>query len=350
MACIDALNIGDHIAVSWLCVALEVSRSAVYRLRKKMRVSPMAEDKKQETKVKARTYRKLTPEEEAHVMDLCHSSRFMDKAPPEIYATLLDEGEYVCSVRTMYRILEKNQEVKERRAVVRHAHYAKPELLATAPNQVWSWDITKLKGPRKWTYYYLYVLLDIFSRYAVGWLIAERESGAIAKHLIAESCEKQHVKPEGLIIHSDRGGPMISKCVAQLMGDLGITKSLSRPHVSNDNPFSEAQFKTLKYCPSFPDRFGSIQHARAFCRQIFPWYNTEHRHGGIAYYTPESVHYGKAEGFYQTRSAALDAAYAKHPERFVKKPPEPGRVPDQVWINAPRFEMEFFNENNLLRV
>jgi putative transposase len=274
----------------------------------------------------------------------------MDKAPPEIYATLLDEGIYLCSVRTMYRILEKHQEVKERRAIVRHSQYEKPELLATAPAQVWSWDITKLLGPQKWTYYYLYVLLDIFSRYVVGWLLAERENGELAKHLIEESCLRQDVKPEGLIIHSDRGSPMISKPVTQLMGDLGITKSLSRPHVSNDNPFSEAQFKTLKYCPSFPERFGSIQDARAFCREFFPWYNQEHRHAGIGYYTPESVHMGNVEAIYQIRARALNEAYIKHPERFVRKPPQPAQVPAEVWINPPQPEREDLNGDYLLVV
>ena len=343
MTRVDALNIEGHIAVSWLCAALGLHRSAIYRQRRKQHGLPTDKSKREASKHGAHGYRKLSSEEQTQVMELCHSERFIDKAPPEIYATLLDEGVYVCSVRTMYRILEQQQEVRERRAIVRHSHYAKPELLATAPNQVWSWDITKLLGPQKWTYYYLYVLLDIFSRYVVGWLVAERESGAIARHLIEESCEKQKVKPEGLIIHSDRGPPMISKCVAQLMGDLGITKSLNRPHVSNDNPFSEAQFKTLKYWPSFPGRFGSPQHARAWGRQIFPWYNKDHRHGGIGYYTPESVHYGNVQGFYQTRTTALNAAYAKHPERFVKKPPEPTRVPDEVWINAPKPEAEDIN-------
>jgi len=331
----------EWISLSWLCRALGVHRGSLYRYRKKQHAT---DSRHKSAAPRIKSPRSLSSEEEARVMELCHSSRFMDKAPPEIYATMLDEGVYVCSVRTIYRILEKHQEVRERRAIVRHSHYAKPELLATAPNQVWSWDITKLMGPRKWTYYYLYVLLDIFSRYVVGWLVAERESGAIARHLIEESCQKQSVKPEGLIIHSDRGPPMISKCVAQLMGDLGITKSLSRPHVSNDNPFSEAQFKTLKYCPSFPGRFGSPQDARAFSCQFFPWYNGEHRHGGIGYYTPEAVHYGKAQGFYQTRATALNAAYAKHPERFVKKRPEPSRVPDEVWINAPKPEAEVLNK------
>jgi putative transposase len=336
---IERLHSESSISLAWLSAALGVNRSAIYRSRWKQSAE-IGSPNRVLQRPKLRPYRSLSSEEENQILDACHSARFVDQAPQEIYATLLDEGVYLGSVRTMYRILAKHAEVRERRAIVRHGNYAKPELLATGPNQVWSWDITKLLGPQKWTYYYLYVLLDIFSRYVVGWMLAERESGELARHLIAESCEKQHVKPEGLIIHSDRGSPMVSKRVAQLMGDLGITKSLNRPHVSNDNPFSEAQFKTLKYCPAFPDRFGSIQDGRAFCRTFFPWYNTEHRHGGIGYYTPQSVHYGTAKAFFETRAQALNEAYAKHPERFVSKPPRPAQVPSEVWINPPQPESE----------
>ncbi len=245
----------------------------------------------------------------------------MDKAPTEVYATLLDEGTYHCSVRTMYRILEDAGEVRERRDQARHPHYKAPELLATAPNQVWSWDITKLLGPVKWSYFYLYVILDIFSRYVVGWMIAPHESSALAKRLIAETCEKQNVLPGQLTIHADRGSSMKSKPVALLLADLGITKSHSRPHVSDDNPYSESQFKTLKYRPGFPDRFGSIQDARSFCQDFFPWYNCEHRHSGIGLLTPEMVHYGKAELVTSQRRIVLSSALDAHPERFVRGTP-----------------------------
>ena len=349
MTQIERLHSESSISLAWLSAALGVDRSAIYRHRWKQNPEIGPPDRILR-RPKQRPFRSLSDEEESQILSACHSARFVDKAPQEIYATLLDEGVYLGSVRTMYRILAKHEEVRERRAIVRHGNYTKPELLATGPNQVWSWDITKLLGPRKWVYYYLYVLLDIFSRYVVGWMLAERESGEFARHLIAESCEKQQVKAEGLIIHSDRGSPMISKPVAQLMGDLGITKSLNRPHVSNDNPFSEAQFKTLKYCPAFPDRFGSPQDGRAFCRTFFPWYNTEHRHGGIGYYTPESVHYGKAQAFFETRVQALNEAYAKHPERFVGKPPRPAQVPTEVWINPPKPESEDVADDYLLFV
>ena len=233
-------------------------------------------------------------EERSEVLDILHADRFIDKAPREIYATLLDEKSYLCSVRTMYRILEKEGELKERRKQVSRPQYTKPEILAKAPNEAWSWDITKLKGPVKWTYYYLYVILDIYSRYVVGWMVAHRELAALARKLIAETCAKQMIQPDQLLIHADRGSSMTSKPVALLMADLGVTKSHSRPSVSNDNPYSESQFKTMKYRPEFPERFGSIQDARAFCQTFFPWYNTEHYHSGLGLLTPEDVHYGRA--------------------------------------------------------
>jgi putative transposase len=238
----------------------------------------------------------------------------------------------------MYRILEAEGEVRERRDQLRHPAYAKPELLATAPNELWSWDITKLKGPATWTWFYLYVLLDVFSRYVTGWLLAGRESGTLADRLIAETVEKEGVT-SGLTIHADRGPSMTSKPVALLMADLGITRSHSRPHVSNDNPFSEAQFKTLKYRPGFPSRFGSIEDARAFCRGFFSWYNTEHRHSGLGLLTPEMVHRGRAEEVRARRADVLAGAYAAHPERFVRKPPEPPELPGPVWINPPQKEV-----------
>jgi putative transposase len=282
--------------------------------------------------------RALSALERQEVLDVLHTDRFVDKAPTEVYATLLDEGIYHCSVRTMYRVLDEAGEIRERRNQARHPQYQAPELLATAPNQVWSWDITKLLGPVKWTYFYLYVILDIFSRYVVGWMIAHGESSALAKRLIAETCEKQNVLPEQLTLHADRGPSMKSKPVALLLADLGITKSHSRPYVSDDNPYSESQFKTLKYRPGFPNRFGSIQDARAFCREFFPWYNGEHRHSGIGLMTPEMVHYGKAELVTSQRQNVLASAFGEHPERFVRGMPMPPSLPEAAWINKPKVE------------
>ena len=272
------------------------------------------------------------------MLSTLHTERFVDKAPTEVYATLLDEGTYHCSVRTMYRILAEAGEVRERRNQARHPKYQAPELLATAPNQVWSWDITKLRGPVKWSYYYLYVILDIFSRFVVGWMIAYRESATLAKRLIAETCEKQNVQPGQLALHADRGSSMKSKTVAFLLADLGVTKSHSRPYVSDDNPYSESQFKTLKYRPDFPARFGSIQDARSFCREFFPWYNQEHRHSGIGLMAPEMVHYGKAERVHSQRQVVLATAFESHPERFVRGMPMPPSLPEAAWINKPKVE------------
>ncbi len=235
----------------------------------------------------------------------------------------------------MYRILADSQEVRERRNQLRHPAYKKPELLATAPNQVWSWDITKLLGPAKWTYFYLYVILDIYSRYVVGWMVASRESADLAQRLIRETVQKQEISENQLIIHSDRGPSMKSHGVAQLLANLGVTKSHSRPHVSNDNPFSESQFKTLKYRPDFPGRFGCQQDAISYCRGFFHWYNNEHYHSGIAMLTPAMVHYGSADNVLAKRQQVLNTAYDAHPERFVSKPPTPPRQPKAVWINPP---------------
>jgi len=270
------------------------------------------------------------------VLDVLHSERFVDTSPAEVVATLMDEQEYLCSERTMYRILSSEDEVRERRNQLRHPHYAKPELLATGPNQVWSWDITKLKGPVKWTYFYLYVMLDIFSRYVVGWMIAQRENAQLAQRLIRESYEKENIEPGQLTIHSDRGSPMKAKSTGQFLADLGVTKSHSRPHVSDDNPYSESQFKTCKYRPGFPDRFGSQQHALGWGRVFFPWYNQEHRHSGIAMLTPEMVHRGLAEEVLSKRHEVALAAYHAHPERFVNGPPRQAGLPHAVWINPPQ--------------
>jgi putative transposase len=279
--------------------------------------------------------RTLSSEERQAVLATLHSDRFVDQAPATVYATLLDEGRYHCSIRTLYRILDEQAEVKERRNQLRHPVYQKPELLATAPNQVWSWDITKLLGPVTWSSFYLYVILDIFSRYVVGWMLAPAESGALAQRLITDTCLKQQIEPGQLTLHADRGSSMTSKPVALLLADLGITKTHSRPYTSDDNPFSEAQFNTLKYRPDFPARFGSLEEARAFCQRFFTWYNGEHRHAGIGLMPPAAVHEGRAELMYNARHQVLRAAYAAHPERFVSKPPQPPLLPHAVWINPP---------------
>jgi putative transposase len=270
------------------------------------------------------------------VLDVLHEPRFMDLAPAEVYATLLDEGIYLCAERTMYRILAAQGEVRERRVQRRHPVYQAPELLATAPNQLWSWDITKLKGPAKWSYFHLYVLLDVFSRFVVGWMVAHRESATLAERLIATSCARQGIRREQLTLHADRGSSMTSKTVALLLADLGVTKTHSRPHVSNDNPYSEAQFKTLKYRPGFPERFGSLQDARAYAAVFFAWYNHHHRHSGIGLLTPADVHFGLAEERREQRTAVLRAAYEATPERFVRQLPRPPALPAAAWINPPK--------------
>ena len=294
------------------CAAMGVSRATLYRRQK-----PSTGQQQPHP----RPARALSDDERQAVLDVLDSSRFADRAPAEVVATLLDEDKYLCSERSMYRLLAARAPVRERRNQLRHPEYTKPELIATAPNQVWSWDITKLLGPEKWTYYYLYVLLDIFSRYVVGWMLAQRENANLAGRLIAETCTKHGVEPQVLTLHSDRGSPMTAKGTAQLLADLGVTQSLSRPRVCDDNPFSEAQFKTLKYHPGFPSRFGGQELAHAYCRIFFPWYNTEHRHGGIALLTPEDVHFGRAAEVLARRQKALDDAFRAHPERFPRGRP-----------------------------
>jgi putative transposase len=269
------------------------------------------------------------------VLEVLHAERFWDTAPASVYATLLDEGVYLASVSTMYRLLRQLGETGDRRRHATHPARVKPELLATGPNQCWSWDITKLAGPAKWTWYYLYVILDIYSRYVVGWMVAAREAAALAERLLADTIAAQQVEAGQLTVHADRGTSMTSKPVAMLLADLGVTRSHSRPHVSDDNPYSESQFKTLKHHPTFPDRFGCLQDARAFCQRFFGWYNLEHRHSGIALLTPADVHHGRADQVITARAAVLESAYAAHPERFVRKPPTPPRLPQAVWINNP---------------
>ena len=267
--------------------------------------------------------------------ELLNSERFADQSPYEVYASLLDEGIYHCSIRTMYRILEENAEVQERRNQLRHPSYTKPELLATAPNQLWSWDITKLRGPATWQYYYLYVVLDVFSRYVVGWLLADHESAELAKHLVTESCRKHAIQPEQLTLHADRGPSMTAKSFAQLLSDLGIDESHSRPYTPDDNPFSEAQFKTMKYRPDFPQRFDSQDVAYTWAKSFFPWYNNEHHHLALGLLTPAMVHWGQSASVLAQRQNTLSAAYALHPERFVQGPPVPPALPTEVWINPP---------------
>ena len=322
---------GPTVAIVPLCQALGIARASFYRHERPVAVGPMSVATST-TRVSARA---LAPAERQAVLDVLHATRFQDRSPTEVYATLLDEGVYLASERTFYRLLAAQGETTERRNQLVHPAYHKPELLATRPNEVWSWDITKLLGPTKWTYFSLYVILDIFSRYVTGWMVAHQEQATLAERLIADTAAKQEIPIGQLTIHADRGTAMTSKSVALLLADLGVTKTHSRPHVSNDNPYSEAQFKTLKYRPGFPERFGSIEDARAFCQDFFHWYNTEHRHAGIGLMAPETVHYGRAVELYATRAAVLRAAYAAHPERFVHHVPQPPPLPTAAWINPP---------------
>jgi putative transposase len=320
-------ELASDVGTSAACQALVMPRASYYWRRR--RVAAPAE------RASATPARALDPTEREAVLARLHEERFQDRSPATVYATLLDEGEYHCSIRTMYRLLAEHGEVRERRDQLTHPPYQKPELLATAPNQLWSWDITKLLGPAKWTYFYLYVILDLFSRYVTGWMVTLRESAELAKRLIEESCQKQGIRPGQLTLHADRGTSMTSKPVAFLLADLGVTKTHSRPHVSNDNPYSESQFRTLKYRPEFPDRFGCLQDSRAFCQGFFRWYNQEHRHSSLGLLTPAMVHYGEAESILRQRQAVLDVAYQLHPERFVRSVPKPPQLPSEVWINKP---------------
>jgi putative transposase len=314
------------LGVAPCCHALALSRSSYYRFK-----APQHGPHR-----KRQSPRALSAGEQQQVLGALHSERFMDQAPAQVVAALLDEQTYLCSERTMYRLLKAHGELRERRDQLRHPSYKRPELLATAPNQLWSWDITKLLGPAKWTYFYLYVILDVFSRYVVGWMVADRESSALAEQLIGETCARQGILPGQLTLHADRGASMKSKPVALLLADLGVTKTHSRPHTSDDNPYSEAQFRTLKYRPGYPERFGCVQHARQWSGETLDWYNTEHHHSGLGLMTPEQVHYGRAQALRQRREHILSVAYAVHPERFVRGVPQPPKLPTAVWINPPR--------------
>jgi putative transposase len=323
-----AETLAHDVGVAPACSAFSIPRAAFYRHRQRHTAPPSSSSRPTPA-------RALATKERHQVLEELNSDRFRDTAPAAVYAQLLDEGRYLCSIRTMYRLMHQAAQVRERRDQLTHPPYRKPELLATGPDQLWSWDITKLRGPAKWTYYYLYVILDVFSRYVVGWMLAPRESAELAKRLIGETCRRFQI-PEGqLTIHADRGSSMTSKPVAFLPADLGVTKTHSRPHVSDDNPYSESQFRTMKYRPEFPDRFGSIQDGRAFCQRFFPWYNDEHRHSGIGLPTPASLHFGLADQAQLQRQAVLTAAYQHHPERFVRRPPKPFDIPKEVWINKP---------------
>ena len=319
-------EVGPRLGIAPTCRALAVPRATFYRHRRARRAPRPG----------PASPRALSPGERMDVLTVLHEPRFVDLAPAEVYATLLDEGRYLCSERTMYRVLAEHAEVRERRNQLRHPRYAVPELLARRPNELWNWDITKLLGPAKWTYFYLYVMLDVFSRYVVGWMVAHRESATLAERFLQETCTRQGIKRGCLTIHADRGSAMTSKPVALLLADLGVTRTHARPHVSNDNPFSEAQFKTLKYRPTFPPRFGSLQDARAHCQVFFAWYNTDHHHVGLGLLTPADVHPGRAEQRIAARATVLATAYAAHPERFPAGAPQPQTLPGEVWINPPR--------------
>ena len=326
-----APTVGVLAACDWLGVA----RASFYRQRPML--GPPASPVPELALLSERPApaRSLSAVERATVLAVLHEERFQDRSPAAVQATLLDEGHYLCSSRTMYRILEQEGESHERRDQRVHPAYYRPELLATAPNQLWSWDITKLLGPAKWTYFYLYVILDVFSRYVAGWMVAPREGAELAKQFIEEAIGKHRVPSGQLTIHADRGKVMTSKPVAFLMADLGVTKTHSRPYVSDDNPYSESQFRTMKYRPEFPERFGCIQDSRAFCQQFFQWYNQQHRHSGIGLLTPAMVHFGEAPAVLARRQLVLDAAYQAHPDRFVRRPPKPLPLPEAVWINRP---------------
>lgn len=321
-------GLSQTVGVRAACSALGLPRATFYRHQG---------DRRAPQRDRARPPLALAPEERQAVVERLHSPRFVDLSPRQVWATLLDEDcEHLCSVRTMYRILESEGELRERRHQLRHPVYRKPELMARGPNEVWTWDLTKLKGPAKWTYFHLYVILDLYSRYVVGWMVARRESSTLANRLISATLCKQGIGRDELTLHADRGSSPASKSVALLLADLGVRKSHSRPHTSNDNPFSESQFKTLKYHPRFPASFGSLEDARSFCQRFFGWYNNDHRHTSLALLSPADVHYGRGEQVLEQRQAVLDAAYEAQPRRFKGRRPSPGKLPEAVWINPPQ--------------
>jgi putative transposase len=327
------MNLADQLSTDVgtkaACAALAVPRATIYRRRAARRSTGMP------ARTPRHSSRALTPDEHRQVVMELNSEQNANLAVPQVYAQMLDQGRYLCSIRTMYRILQEQNAVRERRDQLRHPNYKKPELLATAPNQVWSWDITKLLGPQKWSYFHLYVLMDIFSRYTVGWMVATRESAELAQRLVRDACKREGIVEGQLTVHSDRGTAMTSKPLALLYADLGVTRSLSRPRTSNDNPFSEAHFKTLKYRPEFPDRFGSIEDARLQCSALIDWYNNQHHHSSLGLLTPADVHHGRVAQRLAVRDQALATAFAAHPHRFVRGAPLAKRPPEAAWINPP---------------
>jgi len=326
--------ISQGISASDACEALDVPRASYYRSQRPAR--------RTEPAPRPTPPRALSPVERQEVLDVLHDDRFVDRSPAQVWATLLEKDKkYLCSPRTMYRILHGEKEVRERRNQLRRPNYTKPELVATAPNQVWTWDLTKLRGPEKWTYYHLYVVLDLYSRDVVAWMLAHRESGDLAKDLFAQAYELHGIEPGQLTVHNDRGSAPTAKTLYQLHADLGVDRSVSRPYVSNDNPFSESLFKTFKYSPSYPDRFGSYEDTLEWCRAFFPWYREQHRHSGIEYLTPASVHEGRGSDVLKQRHETMMAAYAARPERFPNGPPRCATLPEAVWINPPEDRSRF---------
>jgi putative transposase len=318
-----------HTSEREACKLTGTSRATRQRQSKPLRCGP--------PKPRRRPVNELTPAEQAEVLKVLRSEEFCDSSPTQTWAKLLDRGIYLCSVSTMYRLLRTAGECRERRRQSTHPARKKPELLATKPCQVWSWDITKLRGPERGVYYDLYVIIDIYSRYVVGWTVQNTETGELAKQFIDDTLKQHKILPGTLTLHADRGTSMTSKPVSQLLTDLGIHQSHSRPSVSNDNPYSEAAFKTLKYCPAFPPRFGSLQDARNFCKQFFEFYNYEHYHSGIGLLTPATVHHGNATQIICARTNTLAVAYEANPNRFCTKPLPP-RLPEKAWINDPSKE------------
>ncbi len=326
-------QLAQQVGTQAACAALAYPRSSYYRQQHSATTAVAAPKRASSSSPRA-----LSEAERGQIETTLNSERFMDSPPRQVYGTLLDEDIYLCSVSTMYRLLRQNEQVRERRNQKRHPAYSKPELVATAPNQVWTWDITKLRGPVTHVYYYLYTILDIFSRYVIGYMVADRERATLAKQLVADSCHKQGILPEQLILHADRGSSMTSKTLALLLADLGVVKSHSRPYVANDNPYSEAQFKTMKYRPDYPNHFGCLADARAWVQPFVDWYNNHHRHTGLGLMTPATVHYGLAQDLTARRQIVLSTTYAQHPERFVQGQPTPPQLPDVVWINPPQAE------------
>ncbi len=318
--------LAKNIEISTACKMLGVPRSSLYRARQP----------KAAAKPRPRPKRALTEADKTEVRQLLNSERFVDLAPRQVYANLLDEEIYLCHWRTMYRILDEHQESNERRNQLKHPPTAIPRWEATGPRQLWSWDITKLLGPEKWSYHYLYVIIDVYSRFVVGWMIAQQESAALAETLITETCFRENIPPEKLALHSDRGAAMRSKTVAQLLVDLHIAQSFSRPYTPNDNPYSEAHFKTLKYRPNFPDHFDTLPQARLWVQNFFDWYNYHHYHSALELLTPATVHFDQVGAVQSHRQKTLDAAFNNHPERFVKGKPTVSKLPKSVWINPPK--------------